>query len=83
MSFFRRLRCISLEEKGYVCPKTFVHHKLCSKKKKSVVFHFLYDPVRDVVNIVLCILQNHYLLLRKSFRLVGHLLRKRQFKDAS
>lgn len=54
-----------------------------AKKKKSVVFHFLYDPVRDVVYIVLCILQNHYLLLRKSFRLVGHLLRKRQFKDAS
>lgn len=74
----------SRRKKGYVCPKTFVHHKLCSKrKKKSVVFHFLYDPVRDVVYIVLCILQNHYLLLRKSFRLVGHLLRKRQFKDAS
>lgn len=72
----------SIRNKCYDCPKTFVQHKLCSKKK-SVVFHFLYDPVRDVVYIVLCILQNHYLLLRKSFRLVGHLLRKQQFKDAS
>lgn len=56
MSFFIRLRCISLEGKGYVCFKMFVYYKLCSKKKKLVVFYFFYDLVWDVVYIVLCIL---------------------------
>lgn len=39
-SFFLRPKCISLEEKRYVWPKTFVQHKLCSKKKSQSFFIF-------------------------------------------